>query len=203
MRKLRIRSPIHQRCGLVESARRGGRERHDPAAFSAPSGRQRLGPPLKGLAITTNLGGSWQQFARFADDRRDLPKLASPGGGLRVSMVYQAYRAPGWAPGGVEINHLLRVRKNPRLPGLASVLYPAMANFGGLGINPTMFAWYQVYAVDPADAYHVIAPDVVNNRAMETRDGGRPGRRSRSSPILRPTAAACASAPGCSPSSPP
>ena len=126
----------------------------------------------KGLAITTNLGGSWQQFARFADDRRDLPKLASPGGGLRVSMVYQAYRAPGWAPGGVEINHLLRVRKNPRLPGLASVLYPAMTNFGGLGINPTMFAWYQVYAVDLADAYHVIAPDVVNNRAMETRDGG-------------------------------
>ena len=197
MRKLRIRSRIHQRCGLVNSpgevvgnAMILRRSVHLQGAETRTARRNSRSPRTSAAAGSNSRASP--------DDRRDLPKLASHRGGLRVSMVYQAYRAPGWAPGGVEINHLLRVRKNPRLPGLASVLYPAMTNFGGLGINPTMFAWYQVYAVEPADAYHVIAPDVVNNRAMETVTGGRPGRRSRSSPILRPTAAACASAPGCS-----
>jgi hypothetical protein len=35
-----------------------------------------------------------------------------------------------------------------------------MRNFGSLGINPTMFAWYQVYAIDPANPMHLIAADV-------------------------------------------
>jgi hypothetical protein len=47
-----------------------------------------------------------------------------------------------------------------------------MNGFGGLGINPTMFAWYQVYAVDPGDYRHLIAPDVVNQKMMRSRDGG-------------------------------
>lgn len=65
----------------------------------------------------------------------------------------------------------MRIRKSP-FRTRATVYYPAMNNFGGLGINPTMFAWYQVFAVDPGDSDHIIAPDVINQRVMETRDGG-------------------------------
>lgn len=127
-----------------------------------------------GLAVTNNLGGAWQQYATFPEGRRDIPKLGRVGRAARPrrsTVVYQAYRAAGWSPSGFEINHLMRVSKGP-LSATATVIYPAMSNFGGLGINPTMFAWYQVYAVDPGNYLHVIAPDVVNQRMMETRDGG-------------------------------
>lgn len=49
---------------------------------------------------------------------------------------------------------------------------PAMNGFGGLGINPTMFAWYQVFGVDPQDSRHIIAPDIINAKMMQTSDGG-------------------------------
>ncbi len=127
----------------------------------------------KGLAITDNLGSSWRQYASFPDDRYDLPKLGRVGttiGLRRPTVVYQAYRVPGWSPVG-SISWLMRIRTNS-ITGATTVVYPAMNNFGGLGINPTMFAWYQVYAVDPGNYLHVIAPDVINQRVMETRDGG-------------------------------
>jgi hypothetical protein len=47
-----------------------------------------------------------------------------------------------------------------------------MFNFGGLGINRTMFAWYQVFAVDPRDPNHLFAPDIFDDRMKETWDGG-------------------------------
>lgn len=126
----------------------------------------------RGMAVTGNLGASWRQFATFAEDRRDLPKLGRPGDSRISSIVYQAYHAPGWyEPGGFEINHLMRIHKSSFSP-IATVFYPAMNGFGGLGINPTMFAWYLVFAVDPGDPFHVMAPDVINQRVMETRDGG-------------------------------
>ena len=47
-----------------------------------------------------------------------------------------------------------------------------MNGFGGLGINPTMFAWYQVFGVDPKDSRYIIAPDIINEKMMQTADGG-------------------------------
>ncbi len=122
----------------------------------------------KGLAVTTNLGTNWSQYAAIAEDRRDLPKLSDP---WVLPVLYQAIRTGWYGPGGFEINQLVRVRKN-LFGGGTTVTYPAMANFGGLGINPTMFAWYQVFGVDPGNTMHVIAPDVINEKIMETWDGG-------------------------------
>lgn len=121
----------------------------------------------KGLAVTTNLGSSWQQYVSFPEDRRDLPKVSDPG---FIPVLYQSIRTGWYAPGNFEINHLARIVKHFLSPG-ASVYYPAMNNFGGLGINPTMFAWYQVFAVDPGNTNHLIAPDVINQKMMETHDG--------------------------------
>jgi photosystem II stability/assembly factor-like uncharacterized protein len=131
---------------------------------------------MKGLATTGNLGGAWQQYVRFAEDRRDLPKLGAPGNGgfigfFTSTLLYQPIRT-GWdGTRGFEINKLMTIEK-PSWSLRTRVRYPAMNGFGGLGINPTMFAWYQVYGVDPGTPRHLIAPDVVNERVMESRDGG-------------------------------
>jgi photosystem II stability/assembly factor-like uncharacterized protein len=123
---------------------------------------------FKGLAFTANLGASWQQYARFPEDVRDLPKQSRF---WFLPVLYQSVRT-GWdSADDFEINHLVRIARRFLIPGTL-VSYPAMNNFGGLGINPTMFAWYQVFAVDPLDSGHLIAPDIVNQKMMETHDGG-------------------------------
>src|SRR5262249_1662996 len=153
-----------------------------PDATSPPTGNPKIvrrsyhvqgvnatpGTFTKGLAVTSNLGASWSQYATFPEDRRDLPKLSYPG---LVPVLYQAIRTGWYAPGSFEINTLVRITKRFFGPGVF-ITYPSMNNFGGLGINPTMFAWYQVYGVDPGNTLHVIAPDVVNEKMMETWDGG-------------------------------
>ena len=122
----------------------------------------------KGFAKSTNLGGAWTQYATLPEDRRDQPKLTFPG---LVPVLYQPIRTGYFVPGDFEINTLARVVKGLFGAG-ATVVYPAMNNFGGLGINPTMFAWYQVFGVDPGDTRHLIAPDIVNEKMMESWDRG-------------------------------
>jgi photosystem II stability/assembly factor-like uncharacterized protein len=127
-----------------------------------------------GLAVTRNLGASWQQFAIFPETPAGLPVVASPGGPASPIMLYQAIQTGATAgPPGATFNvlQLTRIIKQPSATR-AEVYYPTMNNFGGLGLNPTMFAWYPVYAVDPADPAHLIAPDVVNGRMMQSPDGG-------------------------------
>ncbi len=122
----------------------------------------------KGLAVTPNVGAAWNQYATFFEDRRDLPKLSDPG---LQPVLYQSIRTGYDAARDIDIHRLARIVKNASGIG-ASVSYPTMNNFGGLGINPTMFAWYQVFGVDPGNVCHLIAPDVVNEKMMETWDGG-------------------------------
>lgn len=127
----------------------------------------------QGSAVTANLGANWRQYATF----RVAPPVASRGlaklgrsASESVSLVaYQPYLA-GWV-GGNEIQHLMLIHQAPRAT-TATISFPLMRNFGGLGINPTEYAWYQVFAIDPADPLHIIAPDVINQRVMETTDGG-------------------------------
>lgn len=131
----------------------------------------------KGMAYTKNLGALWAQYATFPEDRRDIPKLTRRGlraitGAPRFAPVqYQAIRTGFDAPRNFEINTLLRLNKS-FVADTASVFYPAMSGFGGLGINPTMFAWYQVFGVDPTDWRRLIAPDIVNEKMMQSLDGG-------------------------------
>jgi len=134
-------------------------------------------PFEKGLAFTTNLGASWRQYSAFPEDCLDLPKVSSGSAGrfFTEPVIYQPIRTGFYASQGFEIDQLVGVVKNKLTIGNSSagfLFYPAMNNFGGLGINPTMFAWYEVFGVDPGNAYHIIAPDAVNQKLMQTFDGG-------------------------------
>lgn len=127
-----------------------------------------------GLALTEDSGAHWRQFAAFDLETRDSPKVGRSGEGdpLLTSIVYEVFRSAVNAPGFSEVNHLMRIHKRLFSNAAGTVFFPAMNGFGGLGINPTEFAWYQVLGIDPGNAFHIIAPDVVNQKMMETRDGG-------------------------------
>jgi len=108
-----------------------------------------------GLALTKDCAGGWEPFAQFTEEPRDLPRLARAGSRKgSADIVYQAYKAPGGR------NLLMRITRPLTATTGVIPAYPTMANFGSVGINPTMFAWYQVYAVDPFDPNHLIAADV-------------------------------------------
>jgi photosystem II stability/assembly factor-like uncharacterized protein len=127
-----------------------------------------------GLAVTHDLGSTWLQYAEFDESIRALPKLSRRTGRppflLPSTVLYQAIQT-GWDwTLGIEINRLLRTEQV--LGPEPSVTYPLMNNFGGLGINRTMFAWYQVFAVDPLNPNHLIAPDIIEEKMKESWDGG-------------------------------
>lgn len=102
----------------------------------------------KGLATTGNLGTDWRQYVRFAEDRRDLPKLGKPGNGgfigfFTSTLLYQAVRT-GWDEArGFEINKLMRIEKRPWSRG-KSVPYPPRKGIVGVRSKPTQFDRYQV-----------------------------------------------------------
>lgn len=123
---------------------------------------------LKGYGSTSNLGVNWARYATMQEAQRDIPKRTAS---WFLPVAYQAIRTGFDATRNFEIVHLARITRRFLGSG-ASVTFPLMNNFGGLGINPTMFAWYQVIGVDPGNSRHLIAPDVVNEKMMETWDGG-------------------------------
>lgn len=132
----------------------------------------------KGFAVTQAMGSSWTQYAEVPEDRYDIAKTSRTHGHLGVPgslksrpVQYQSVRV-GFDPVRMlDITHLVRLTKRPS-SATATVYYPAMNSFGGFGINPTMFAWYQVFGVDPKDARHIIAPDIIHGKMMETWNGG-------------------------------
>lgn len=130
----------------------------------------------RGFAVTRNLSFTWSQWGTFAEGPRSIAhKSVSTrflgGRPLFSTVVYQAINTGFDFARNFEITRLLKVREG--LLSSATVSYPAMNNFGGLGINPTMFAWYQVFAVDPANPSFLLAPDVIDNQMKESRDGGQ------------------------------
>ncbi len=133
----------------------------------------------KGLAVTYSLGSpnSWKQYAVINDNaqcdscnRLDVPRAAYPPNGEPV--VYQAL-GRGIKDGvtNLEQGTLARLLPNPNTDDAATD-YPAMTNFGGFGIPATMEGWYRVFAVDPGDPNHLLAPDVINEKMMESTDAG-------------------------------
>ena len=125
----------------------------------------------KGLAVTSDLGSLWQQYAMIDEDRRDLPRLCCTAPHRGSSVFYQAIRY-GWdASLSVDIDHLVRITKGIN-ESIASVDHVDMNGFKGLGITPTMGVPFRVFAVDPHDPNHLIAADLIGGAMKETSDGG-------------------------------
>jgi photosystem II stability/assembly factor-like uncharacterized protein len=131
----------------------------------------------KGFAATDDLGSTWSQYAVVAEELRDIPKLsmigvAPSGRNFIVPVQYQAIKTGFDITQNFEIVQLVRMTKNPRRT-TARVYYPAMNGFKGIGINPPdPWMWYHVFGVDPKDSQHLIAPDVIGGKIMESHDGG-------------------------------
>ena len=128
----------------------------------------------RGFAVTKDLSSTWAQWVTFPDLPRSLAKKSTTPFTtlpirLRSTVLYQAIKTGFDYSRNHEINRLLRVRLSRYG---TTVSYPAMNGFGGLGINPTMFAWYQVFGVDPANPNFLIAPDVINGEMKQSVDGG-------------------------------
>jgi photosystem II stability/assembly factor-like uncharacterized protein len=142
-----------------------------PQGMGAPvliRGDRYVQPVRSGLSLTANAGDDWQPFAAFFEETRGMPRLARAGAGDHA-IVYQTFRANLSGPPSEGATRLLRVDFSQ---GNGVVVYPAMAGFGGLGISRTSAAMYPVYGVDSRNAFHVIAPDIINGKMMETWNGG-------------------------------
>jgi photosystem II stability/assembly factor-like uncharacterized protein len=122
---------------------------------------------LKGMAYTTNLGTSWQQYTTFPEDRWMQARLSKPAA---IPVLVQPIRTG--LSGGLPVYSMVRITGSATAP-TGTAKYPLMTRFGGLGIH--QMAWIQpaVFAVDPANSMHLIAADVINEKMMETKDGGK------------------------------
>jgi photosystem II stability/assembly factor-like uncharacterized protein len=127
-----------------------------------------------GLAVTHDQGATWAPFTSFPDHSTDLARtallpepasiLSRPPG----TVYYEAILA-GFNPNRQQnFTSLIQVAQPWR--GTPSVGYPAMNGFGGLGYQPRAAGWYMVFAVDPLNGHHLIAPDMATGTVMQSFD---------------------------------
>ena len=126
---------------------------------------------FRGMAQSEDCAQPSSAFAWFREATVGLPRLGHAGDEVMpATVLYQPYRRSG------DALRLMRMERFHTSTGLADVLYPGMADFGSLGINPHMSDNYPVYGVDPGHPAHVIAPSIDTNggngKMMFTPDGG-------------------------------
>ena len=124
----------------------------------------------KGFEITTDEGQHWTQLFQSSYDQYGLPQVAGPTSDPTLTEAY--FTGVTTSTTGQQVK-LLQVRSfsgSARLP--VTPTYAAMHDFGGLGVTPTEFAWYDVFAVDPRDPSRIIAPDVDDTQVKQSTDGG-------------------------------
>lgn len=124
--------------------------------------------------LNSEAGRPWRKvYSDPASQGFAYPASAGPASDPVV--YYSLYK------GGVTaaIYQLLRVSRFLEPASLAAHAEPAMRGcpagspgFGGLGTVPTMWPWYQVFAVDPGNAAHLIAPDAINGGMKKSTNGG-------------------------------
>ncbi|CAJ5232921.1 glycosyl hydrolase [Burkholderia pseudomallei] len=127
----------------------------------------------KGFGLTKDLSSTWTQFATMPDDRdRDLPKVTRHRVRALSRMAFYVPIVAGVDPEtGSQRVVLSRVTK--RLLGdTGYISYPQMTGLRSIGLNPTMFAWYRVWGVDPTDSRFLMAADHLSKAVLRSSDGG-------------------------------
>ena len=128
----------------------------------------------RGLAVTHDFAKSftgWKQYALISPGygRLDQPRISYPQKGGPI--LYQAISNGFDSQTNLEIGGLARLVPKKNAIDATTDL-SNMTKFGGFGMPPTMEVWYRVFAVDPWDPNHLLAPDVIHEQMMESTDGG-------------------------------
>jgi hypothetical protein len=118
------------------------------------------------LNLTEDFGASWRQIATISGERWGQLQVV---GSSDAPVAYQAMRT-GTTPDLFPIRKLIRLSSIFRKSG-AHLSTPANGGFGGLGMMPTMWMWFPVFAVDPGNPDHLIAADARNGRMAQSMDG--------------------------------
>lgn len=132
------------------------------------------------LHFTENFGEDWHIVDVFPEDPASLPQFSGT-----PPVAYFAVRT-GADASGQAVDKLLRISTlrggGPPAEcdddGVTSIFrrcYPDMTGHGGLGRreHSSGFASESVFALDPADPMHLIAPDPRDEHIKESWDGGR------------------------------
>ncbi len=135
-----------------------------------------VSPGKHDISRSFDLGRTWRRLAYLPEEFRDHAKVWN--GSQNNAMLYQAVRTGSQRVpffNGSKFIQEVQLARISKITGSAQavVRYPAMNNFGSLGTVPRNFYWYWVFAVDPSDGLHLLAPDVVNGRMAESFDGGK------------------------------
>jgi photosystem II stability/assembly factor-like uncharacterized protein len=124
--------------------------------------------PTRNLMVTENHGEDWRFLTSFPEELSGRPQVSAPS--RPDPVVYMPFRDGSDDRG--RIDHLMRVSGYGRGP--VSRRYPSMRGHGGLGrrTHGSGYADQAVFAVDPSDPMHLIAPDPRDEEIKESWDGG-------------------------------
>ncbi|QCK16691.1 WD40/YVTN/BNR-like repeat-containing protein [Mangrovivirga cuniculi] len=116
------------------------------------------------LARTTNTGANWTSSATVNNKPKSFPLVV---GNSSNPIVFLATEQPGTVMGNPKIGI-------ERISGTfgSTFVESQITGFGNVGIFPTMFAWYEVFAVDPDNPSFIIVPDIANDVVVKSDDGG-------------------------------
>lgn len=137
----------------------------------------------RNLYVTKDLGKTWTLAAGFGlRSVRDRPVPAKIRRRVRNGFnhemgVYQAVTMPSlvtqYQGRTVHLERMTLARVHDiQSASNQTPRFPKMDNFGSLGTLPVEFGWYMVFGVEPKFGAHIIAPDVLNYRMMQSFDGG-------------------------------
>lgn len=121
------------------------------------------------MRATRNRGSSWSGTTNLFS-----PVLLAPTPSFEIPLSRVGFYIPIKDTSGTSRNLLAlgTLSSAASATDPPKITYSLGRNLGSIGMHPTMFAWYPVYAVDPADTRHIIAADVVRKDVRQSIDSG-------------------------------
>jgi photosystem II stability/assembly factor-like uncharacterized protein len=140
---------------------------------------QRINIGINGLTLsraiyrfhqTANGGVNWKTLASTF---KTPSNMYAKAGFKTETVLYQPYIMATPAADGSTRVGLMRISKLGNPSGKALVEQADLNGFGSLGINPTEFLYYNVFAVNPSNPDHVIIADALNKTVKVSHDAGQ------------------------------
>jgi photosystem II stability/assembly factor-like uncharacterized protein len=134
-------------------------------------------PSVRKIMFTDDTGekDSWKQKATTTAHLYTRPQISSPS--QNQTKIYHCVERNTFTPKGYKVYGLVRIEdiyKNQ-----ADVYNADGTGFGSIGLFPTMFAYYPVFAVHPENPDYLIAADVQHGYMTISTDGGKTWKRDK------------------------